>query len=277
VVERRLQLLPATSQGRSGSLVDPAQAIVYEELNMTNSLKIKFASAALAALGTLTFASGAAAAGYHSSSSHETDTHYDYAPVTDVQPIMESVEVSQPRRECRVERVAHKVPVNSGHSGRSHRTHRSYTPEIVGAVIGGAVGRKVGRGRGQDVATVLGAVLGGSIGRDVNKRGSYRHNGGHATRYETRYEDVETCRTVDNYHTEERVVGYKVQYRYDGKQYWTQKIPIEARLIAVAHGQTTPIMRAEQSTVSQGDIKSRVLGYQQAGHLSHRRTAPGIG
>ncbi len=188
---------------------------------MTNPVTHRIVTAALVALGAGAFAAPAAAAGYNSSS-YDTDTHYDYAPVTDVQPIMETVKVNQPRRECRIERVAHRVPVNTGHYKGGHGTHRSYTPEIVGAVIGGAVGRKVGRGRGQDVATVLGAVLGGSIGRDVNHRNRQGHRRGHATRYETRYEDVETCNTVDNYHTEDRVVGYKVQYRYDGKQYWTQ-------------------------------------------------------
>jgi len=221
---------------------------------MTNSIKIKFASVALAAIGTLTFASGAAAAGYHTSSNYDTDTHYDYAPVTDVQPIMESVEVSQPRRECRVERVAHKVPVNDGYNSRGYQTHRSYTPEIVGAVLGGAVGRKVGRGRGQDVATVLGAVLGGSIGRDVNKRNGQRH-GGHATRYETRYEDVETCRTVDNYHTEERVVGYKVQYRYDGKQYWTQTDRDPGSQIKVRVS-VQPVGDSYRGTVQSGSSRS---------------------
>jgi len=152
--------------------------------------------------------------------------HTSWATVTHVEPVTETVEVNQPREECRIERVSHQVPVDTGyrrtHGHRQQGNHRSYTPEILGAVIGGAIGRKAGRGRGQDVATVAGAVLGGSIGRDISRRNRHGSDRYAETRYETRYEDVRRCETVDNFHTEERVVGYRVQYEYDGRSYWTR-------------------------------------------------------
>jgi len=151
--------------------------------------------------------------------------HTSWARVTHVEPLTETVEVNQPREECRTERVSRQVPVDRGYGHREHQQHRSarsYTPEILGAVIGGAIGRKAGRGRGQDVATVAGAVLGGSIGRDISRRNRHGSDRYAETRYETRYEDVRHCETVDNFHTEERVVGYRVQYEYDGRTYWTR-------------------------------------------------------
>ena len=74
-------------------------------------------------------------------------------------------------------------------------------------------GQAVGSGRGQDVATVAGAILGGSIGHDVNNR---KKQTGSEVRYEQR------CKTVDEYHTEERLQGYDVTYEYNGNVYSTR-------------------------------------------------------
>jgi len=138
--------------------------------------------------------------------SYGNNGYTDYARVTDVTPVTKQIRIDTPRRECWQE----AAPVQQ-HSG-----YNTYTPNIVGAIVGAAVGRQFGRGRGQDVATVAGAVLGGSIGRDVKQR-HYSH--GSTTTYGG---SVERCRTVNDSHNEERVVGYNVGYEYDGRAYTTR-------------------------------------------------------
>jgi uncharacterized protein YcfJ len=56
-------------------------------------------------------------------------------------------------------------------------------------------------------------VLGGSIGRDV-AHGHRRHYGHPVS--ET------VCRTEHDYHVEERIDGYRVEYRYQGRTYVTR-------------------------------------------------------
>ncbi len=123
------------------------------------------------------------------------------AEVLSANPIYQTVQINNPRQECWQEAVS--VPVQ--------RT-QSRTPEILGAIVGAGVGRLFGSGRGQDLATVAGAVLGGSIGRDTKRHHQY----GSTVQYEQR------CKTVDQYHTEERLEGYDVTYQYNGQTFTTR-------------------------------------------------------
>lgn len=141
-------------------------------------------------------ASYAAIAGPHG----KHQARYDYARVTHVEPIYRTVRVNTPRQECwEEERASYQEGYRSG------------TPMIIGGLIGGALGHQIGKGRGKDVATVAGALLGGSVARDVQNK---KYSGGHANTY---YETV--CKTVDDYHTEERIEGYRVSYKYRGQIY----------------------------------------------------------
>ena len=126
----------------------------------------------------------------------------DEAEVLSADPLYRTVRINEPVEQCWDEPV--QIPVQS--------SYRSYTPQIFGAVIGAAVGNEFGSGRGKDLATVAGAVLGGSIGRDVQARSRGSNS---RTVYEKR------CELVDNYHTEERLDGYDVTYRYNGQVYNT--------------------------------------------------------
>ena len=122
---------------------------------------------------------------------------YDKARVVHAEPIVEVVQVPHRERECWAEEV---------------ETHRRGTPGavglIAGAVIGGVIGNQVGQGRGRDVATAAGAVIGAGVGHKMARR-----SGGH-------HVDVEEhCRVVDTYHEEERIVGYRVRYRYHGHDF----------------------------------------------------------
>ena len=144
---------------------------------------------------------------------YDTSNGYDYARVTNVRPIVETYQVSEPVEQCFEERV----PVERyAHGGRKE----SRTPEILGAILGAAVGHQFGGGRGKDVATVAGAVLGGSIGRDIknDSRRHYRDDHYQGARYQT----VSRCEVTEVYRTEEQIVGYDVSYEYQGTVYHTR-------------------------------------------------------
>ncbi len=127
----------------------------------------------------------------------------DFAKVVDVTPIYRQIEVSTPREECWEEQVVHDVPTN----------RPSATPVILGGIIGGVIGNQIGNGRGRKIATVAGTLLGASIGAD-----SVRAN----TRYAPVASSEQRCRVVQESYTEQRVVGYRVKYRYRGQIYETR-------------------------------------------------------
>lgn len=125
-----------------------------------------------------------------------------YATVLHSKPVLRYVDVSVPREECWNEAVR-------------HREERDYTTgrTILGGLIGAAVGNQIGRGRGNDAATVVGGLAGAAIGANSARR----------DRYEEDYVTHERrCRTVYETHTEERIDGYDVTYRYAGETYTTQ-------------------------------------------------------
>ncbi len=130
------------------------------------------------------------------------DRYADYADVLRVQPILTTVRVSTPRQVCR------EAPVSRHGSGP-----RSYTPMILGGILGGVVGNQFGSGNGNKLMTAAGVVLGGSLGRDAARR--HRRHYVHAI--------VETqCRTEYDYHEEERVDAYLVEYSYQVRTYETR-------------------------------------------------------
>jgi len=123
---------------------------------------------------------------------------YDYARVVDVDPIVSRVAVRSPQRECWYEdRDVYSRPTSA-------------TPTVLGAIIGGVIGHQIGSGHSRNVGTVAGAVLGASVGHDV----STRHAG-----VETR--SVERCEVRTQHDWEERIDGYRVTYRYQGRTYDT--------------------------------------------------------
>jgi len=131
--------------------------------------------------------------------------HYDYAKVITAEPITRYVQVSTPRQECWDERVAHY----------DDRGYRSATPTLLGSVIGGAIGNELGNHKDAKRAGVLvGAILGGSIGRDIGQRT--------ARPSRSYYTTEQVCETYQEYHEEQRIVGYHVRYRYRGEVYSTE-------------------------------------------------------
>ena len=130
------------------------------------------------------------------------DSSYAEADVIAVSPRYETVTYSEPREECRMERVAY-----------SDRGHKSSTPKIVGALVGGALGNALGAKRpNKQVGAVVGGLLGYSIGKDIA-----RHNRHHKN--EVRYRQEEVCEVFYDRREEQQLSGYDVTYEYGGKTY----------------------------------------------------------
>jgi uncharacterized protein YcfJ len=139
---------------------------------------------------------------------------YDYARVTDVDPLIREVRVSVPRRECWTE-TRYEPRDQRGAS----RHHGAAGPMILGGLIGAAVGTQIGSGDGRRAATVAGAVIGSAIGHDAAERRNGRY-------YRARYEeprgyDVERCEIRYEDEIEERIDGYRVTYVYNGREFRT--------------------------------------------------------
>jgi uncharacterized protein YcfJ len=139
------------------------------------------------------------------------DAYYVYARVTDVQPIIRTVRVAEPREVCWEEEVRH-VHHQPG------RRDRSFTPTVVGTIVGGVVGNQFGSGRGKGAATVAGALLGAAVGNDYARERAYERRGSSHVYYTTE----ERCETEQVYHEEERIEGYRVSYRYQGRDFVTR-------------------------------------------------------
>ena len=153
-----------------------------------------------------TFNLSAADAGDHRGRSEQAGVYYAYGKVTDVQPIMRTVQVTTPREACWDEQVR-QTQYGPGR-------HRSFTSTVLGGIVGGVVGNQFGSGSGQDAMTVAGALLGASIGRDA----AYRHHAYAQASYTTE----RRCEIEEVVHEEQRLEGYQVAYKFEGRHYVTR-------------------------------------------------------
>ena len=125
---------------------------------------------------------------------------YDYAKVVSAQPIVRTVSVKTPVRECWQETQYYSTyERRRGAPGRA----------LAGAVIGGVIGHQFGSGRGKDAATVAGSMIGAAIGHGPVRRVDVA-------------EPIERCTTRYENRLEERIDGYQVVYRYHGQTYSTR-------------------------------------------------------
>ncbi|MCC7461530.1 MAG: glycine zipper 2TM domain-containing protein [Gammaproteobacteria bacterium] len=143
---------------------------------------------------------------------------YDWAEVVDVDPIYRDITVSVPRRECYVE--TYELPPRADYG-----TQRAAAgPVILGGLIGAVIGHQFGRGSGRNVGSAAGAVVGAAIGHDAARRRAAQDE-----RYgydERRTAEREVCRTRREERLERQIDGYRVTYRYNGRDYRTQ-LPYE--------------------------------------------------
>ena len=163
--------------------------------------------------------SGAVLAFSISSQAFAGNVEYDYATVIDAEPIFKSIRVKTPRKHCWEEEVAYGTDYygdRNYYNTSNHNANRhNGTSTVLGGVIGAAIGNAVGhRKKNKQVGTVVGAVLGASIGNAV---GSKRNRRSYVT-----YGTEERCEVIQETHTEERIVGYKVRYRYSNATYSTR-------------------------------------------------------
>lgn len=148
----------------------------------------------------------------------DDDARYEggvaYAQVVSARPNYHEVRISEPRQECRNERVVY----------RDNTREPNVAGAILGGIIGGVAGHQIGGGHGRDVATGVGAVLGAGIGANAG-----RGYGGRSERvnYEQR------CETYESYRYENRLDGYDVTYRYNGRLYSTNLPYDPGRTLAV--------------------------------------------
>jgi uncharacterized protein YcfJ len=151
--------------------------------------------------------SACAASAGHRDYEYSSGQYHDYAEVVDVEPIVRTVHVSDPRHECWQEEVHYR-----DHYAGDHDTAGGM---ILGGLIGGVIGHQFGHGDDRVTNALAGAILGTGIGHGV---ASHRSPGGS-------YDQIgyeERCQTVNDYYTGERVDGYRVTYLYHGETFTTQ-------------------------------------------------------
>lgn len=120
----------------------------------------------------------------------------NHADVVSVKDVAETV--LTPQEHCENVLVRHKAPVQD---------EKRIAGSVVGGIAGGLLGHTIGGGNGKTLATVAGAAAGGYAGNQVQRN--------------LQDKDVTTtsarrCRTVNE--KSQRVVGYMVTYRLDGKE-----------------------------------------------------------
>jgi uncharacterized protein YcfJ len=118
------------------------------------------------------------------------------AEVLSAKEVMEKVVT--PREVCEQVEVKRQAPVQD--SNRVAGT-------ALGGLAGGLLGNQIGGGRGKTAATVVGAAAGAYAGNQVQKNMQQKDL---ITTTENR------CKTVEE--TSEKLVGYDVSYRLQGKE-----------------------------------------------------------
>ena len=126
---------------------------------------------------------------------YKTLTKPKFAEVVAVKDVTETVVT--PREHCEDVQVQHQAPVKDEHR---------IAGTVVGGFAGGLLGSAVGGGKGKTLATVAGAAAGGYAGNQVQKN--------------MQQKDVVTtsehrCKTLNE--KSQKLVGYNVTYRLDGK------------------------------------------------------------
>ncbi len=119
-----------------------------------------------------------------------------FADVVAVKEVVETVVT--PREKCEDVQVKHQAAV---------KDERRIAGSVVGGVAGGLLGSAIGGGNGKTLATVAGAAAGGYAGNQVQKNMQEKDV---VTTTERR------CRSVSE--KSQKVVGYSVTYRLDGKE-----------------------------------------------------------
>ena len=157
---------------------------------------------------------------------YKTMTKPQFAEVVAAKEVFETVVT--PREKCEDVQVQRQAPV---------KDEKRVAGSVVGAVAGGLMGSTIGGGDGKKLATVAGAVAGGYAGNRVQKN--------------LQEKDVTTtteqrCRTVSE--KSQKLVGYNVTYRLDGKDGVVR--------MSFKPGPTLPVKNGQVVTTPSTDSKS---------------------
>lgn len=147
-----------------------------------------------------------------------------FAEVVAVKEFTEAVVT--PHEQCQDVQVQHQAAV---------KDERRIAGTVVGGLAGGLLGSAVGGGNGKTLATVAGAAAGGYAGNQVQKN---MQKNDVVTTSEHR------CKTVNT--KSQKVVGYNVTYRLDGKDSIVRMPFKPGATLPVKDGQvvTTPLVGA---------------------------------
>jgi len=138
--------------------------------------------------------------------------YVDTAEVIQAEPLYKPVQVARPVNECWIERVTY---ANHGHG--------AYAGPVAGGIIGGVLGKRLARGRGRTAMTVAGTLLGASVGHRLSAASSRPPTTA----------NVRRCATVNRYEQRQHLVGYRVDYRYEGQNFTTRTRGHPGRFIRV--------------------------------------------
>ena len=157
---------------------------------------------------------------------YKTMTKPQFAEVVAAKEVFETVVT--PREKCEDVQVQRQAPV---------KDEKRIAGSVVGAVAGGLLGSTIGGGDGKKLATVAGAAAGGYAGNRVQKN--------------LQEKDVTTttehrCRTVSE--KSQKLVGYNVTYRLDGKDGVVR--------MSVKPGPTLPVKNGQVVTTPSTDSKT---------------------
>jgi uncharacterized protein YcfJ len=119
-----------------------------------------------------------------------------FAEVVGVVEIMETTET--PREVCEDVQVRQQAPV---------KDPNRITGTVIGGVAGGVLGNQIGKGTGKTLATVGGAAGGAYVGNQVQNS---------MQKSDVVTKTKRSCKTV--YDRLQKVVGYDVKYRFEGKE-----------------------------------------------------------
>ncbi len=193
-----------------------------------------------------------------------------FGRVVNVQPVYKQVQIRKPHKECWTEYQYHETSNGYNAPARlSQRRNRNASP-LLGTIVGGAIGNQLGRysasSEARIGATIAGALIGTVVGNEsINRNGSSanRHNSRqHLTQHDGHVRDrfdrlnrwdrgvsnpqhdpgysnqtsrtpVQRCTTRTRTTTENRLSGYRVAYRYQGRLYRTTTQQHPGKRIAV--------------------------------------------
>lgn len=157
---------------------------------------------------------------------YKTLSKPNHADVVSVKDVAETV--LSPQERCENVLVRHQAPV---------KDEQRIAGSVVGGIAGGLLGSAIGGGNGKTLATVAGVAAGGYAGNQVQKNMQQKDS---TTTSERR------CRTVNE--KSQKVVGYDVTYRLDGKESVVRT--------SFKPGLTLPVKNGQVVTTRPDDAKS---------------------